>query len=283
MNNNKHFLIIDGYSKSSRQDLETAGMKLAHDLYADMLKACLPEATYEVLLPSDEETVMPTEADLERYDGILWTGCNLCIVDTHLPTVSNQIELAKQAYKLGIPSFGSCWGLQIAVVAAGGKVGANPKGKEMGIARKIVLTAEGQYHPMFQGKPEVYEAFISHDDMVIELPEGGEKLAGNSFTSVQAVAVTHLNGTFWAVQYHPEYDLNEMACLIIAREEKLINAGLFNDREDMIRLVEDMKKLSEDPKRKDLRWRLAIDDDVLSESLRIREFNNWIQNQINII
>ena len=131
-------------------------------------------------------------------------------------------------------------------------------------------------HAMYEGKPKVFEAFISHDDMVVGIPEGGEVLAGNSFTEVQAMSVTHKKGTFWSVQYHPEYNLNEMACLIIAREEKLTKAGFFTNHEDLVHLVERMKMLAQSPERKDLRWQLSIDDDVLEADVKQCEFKNFI-------
>ncbi|MCD6393707.1 MAG: gamma-glutamyl-gamma-aminobutyrate hydrolase family protein [Planctomycetes bacterium] len=188
--------------------------------------------------------------------------------------------MAKDAYEVGTPSFGSCWGLQMAVVAAGGEVEPNPKGREMGLARKIHLTQEAYDHPMFEGKPRVFEGFISHDDMVTRMTPDCVCLAANSFTSIQAVAVTHKKGTFWATQYHPEYDLHEMACLIVAREEKLTKAGFFRGNEDMVQLVEKMKALAAEPDREDLRWQLAIDDDVLNDSIRQCEFVNWINKLV---
>jgi len=274
------FLIIDGYAKASRDDLEAAGMQFAWRLYGDMLQRNLAGAEYDVLLPSDSGVKMVTEKELEKYSGILWTGCNLCIFDDENPSVRKQIELAKLCYEIGIPSFGSCWGLQISVVAAGGKVASNPRGKEMGIARKIILTPEGKSHPMFQGKPSVYEAYISHDDMVTEIPEGGTILAGNDFTPIQALAVTHKRGTFWSVQYHPEYNLHEMACLIIAREEPLIQRGFFKNPEELKNMVDKMKILFKEPDRKDLRWQLVIDDDVLSSKIKECEVRNWISELV---
>jgi len=62
--------------------------------------------------------------------------------------VRGQLDLARAAFAARVPSFGSCWAAQIAVVAAGGIVRANPRGREMGIARKIALTPEGRGHPM---------------------------------------------------------------------------------------------------------------------------------------
>lgn len=274
------FLIIDGYPKSSRDQLENAGMKLAWKLYADMLLQHQPQAVYDILLPSDAGVDMPSAKDLHKYAGIIWTGCNLTIYHTDNRSVSSQIELAKNAYEVGVPSFGSCWGIQMAAYAAGGKVEANPKGREMGMARKIHQTPAAYDHPMFEGKPRVFEGFVSHDDFVTEIPDGAVLLAGNSFAPVQALAVTHKNGTFWATQYHCEYDLHEMARLIVAREKKLIAAGFFRDHEDLVELVERMEALAKEPNRKDLRWQLAIDDDVLSDSIRQCEFVNWLNKLV---
>ncbi len=274
------FLIIDGYPKEGREELEGAGMTLAWKLYADMLLTYLPAAEYDVLLPSDFGAEIPDAKKLSTYAGLLWTGCSLSINDTDNPSVRHQLELAKTAYEVGTPGFGSCWGLQIAVVVAGGKVEPNPKGREMGIARKIVLTDKGKNHPMYQGKPPVFEAFISHDDMVTRMPPGAILLAGNDWTDVQSAVVNHKNGTFWATQYHPEYDLHEMACLIVAREKKLIEYGFYANHEDMASMVTRMKTLSREPLRKDLRWQLAIDDDVLDQRQRQCEFINWIEKAV---
>jgi GMP synthase (glutamine-hydrolysing) len=274
------FLIIDGYPKKSRYDLQIAGMKLAWELYKDMLLQHLPGAKYDILLPSDPGVDMPSAKDFYNYAGIIWTGCNLTIYDTDNPNVTSQIELAKNAYEVGVPSFGSCWGIQMAAFAAGGQVEPNPKGREMGMARKIHQMPEAYNHPMFEGKPRVFEGFVSHDDMVTKLPPGGVLLAGNTFANVQAIAVTHKNGTFWATQYHPEYNLHEMARLIVAREKKLVKAGFFRNHEDLMNLVERMEELAKEPDRKDLRWQLAIDDDVLSDKIRQCEFVNWINKLV---
>ncbi|MEJ2704672.1 MAG: gamma-glutamyl-gamma-aminobutyrate hydrolase family protein [Sedimentisphaerales bacterium] len=274
------FLIIDGYPKHSRDELEQAGMKLAWKLFADMLLQHLPQAVYDVLLPSDPGVDMPSAKDLHGYAGIIWTGCNLTIYDTSNRSVLGQIELAKNSYEIGVPSFGSCWGIQMAAFAAGGQVEANPKGREMGMGRKTHQTPAAYDHPMFEGKPRVFEGFVSHDDMVTKLPPDGVMLACNSFALIQAVAVTHKNGTFWATQYHCEYDLREMARLIVAREKKLIAAGFFRSRDDLMELVDRMEALYREPDRKDLRWQLAIDDDVLSDSIRQCEFVNWLKKLV---
>jgi len=254
-------------------------MKHAWLLYAEMLKRYLPEAEYSVWLPSDD-AAPPDGQGPEHYQGVLWTGCNLTIYHLDNPSVTRQIEYAKKSYEAGTPGFGTCWGLQMAAVAAGGEVRANPRGREMGIARKIRLTDEGLHHPMLEGKPPVYTGFISHLDEVTQLPPGATLLATNDFTQVQALEVKHRKGTFWATQYHPEYDLHEVARLITARASRLIREGFFATHEDLAEYVEKLEALALDPGRKDLRWQLDIDDDVLSDQVRQAEFQSWINKLV---
>jgi GMP synthase (glutamine-hydrolysing) len=273
------FLIIDGYPKASRDEFDVVGMKHAWRLYAEMLKKYLPEAEFRLWLPSDNPTP-PDGLGPEHYEGILWTGCNLTIYDLDNIRVTRQIEFAKKSYEVGTPAFGTCWGIQMAAVAAGGEVRANPRGREMGMARKIRLTTEGLKHPMLEGKPPVYNGFISHLDEVMQLPPGGVLLASNDFTHVQAIEVKHKKGTFWATQYHPEYDLHEVARLIMARARKLVAEGFFQSHEDLVHYVEKLETLHQNPNRKDLRWQLNIDDDVLSDQVRQVEFRNWINKLV---
>lgn len=274
------FLIIDGYSEQSRYNLQKAGMSMAFELYARMLQSFLPDADYTVFHPSDEAAVFPTQSELRGFDGIMWTGADLNINHRHVPSIVAQIELAAAAYEVGVPSCGSCWGIQIGAVAAGGTVEPNPRGREMGIGRKIVLTEAGRSHPMMEGKPIVFDGFESHYDMVVKVPEGGTVLAGNEFTPVQALAVTHKRGTFWGTQYHPEYNLHEMARLIVAREEVLTEQGFFANHEELQRIIDQMEQLYEHPDSKNLRWQLGIDDDILSEEIRRIDFRNWLNNLV---
>jgi GMP synthase (glutamine-hydrolysing) len=223
---------------------------------------------------------LPNSDEINAYQGILWPGCNLTIYHTNDKRVTKMIELADRGYEAGIPQFGSCWAAQIAVYTAGGEVKPNPRGREMGVARKIHLTPAGQNHPMYEGKPLVFDGFISHDDEITRLPDCAEHLASNDFTNVQAVSVRYKNGTFWATQYHPEYNVHEVARLILAREEKLIRYGFFRNSSDMKIYVDQLESLAAEPDRKDLRWQLAIDDDLLSDSIRQCEFVNWLNKLV---
>jgi GMP synthase (glutamine-hydrolysing) len=80
---------------------------------------------------------------------------------------------------------------------------------------------------MYEGKPSVFDAFTSHEDEVTHIPAASVILAGNQFTRIQAASVVHNGGTCWGVQYHPEYDIHELARLTFCRTEKLTKLGLF--------------------------------------------------------
>lgn len=273
------FLVIDGYRKEGREELAAGGATPAGELYARMLNKCSPGCTVDVIFPADPGVTLPHGTALSAYDGLAWTGSSLNIYNDE-PAVASQIELAKAAFRAGVPSFGSCWAAQIAVVAAGGMCAANPRGREMGIARKIRLTSEGRGHPLYTGKANVFDAFISHEDEITHLPAGALCLAANAFSNIQAVAVSYGGGTCWAVQYHPEYDLHELARLTFCRIDKLVNLGFFVDRDAAADYVAKLEILHQDPTRKDIAWMLGIDEDVMNEDVRLTEPRNWIQQLV---
>ena len=150
----------------------------------------------------------------------------------------------------------------------------------MGIARKIALTDDGRAHPLYIGKPRVFDAFISHEDEITHLPIGALCLAGNAFSSVQAVCVTYRRGTFWAVQYHPEYDLHELARLTHARMERLTGMGFFADLDAARDYVNKLETLHQNPSRRDIAWLLGVDGDVMNEDVRQAEVRNWIEHLV---
>ena len=119
--------------------------------------------------------------------------------------IDPQIELARAVLKSKTPLFGSCWGLQVITVAAGGMVRRNPKGREIGIGRRIALTPAGRGHPMYAGKATVFDAVTVHLDEVETLAPGTTVLAANALSDVQAAEIRVDGAVAWGVQYHPEY------------------------------------------------------------------------------
>ena len=279
MTGDPRFLVVDGYAKSAREELVAGGASIAADLYAAMLRRFVPRAAIDILFASDPGATLPAGAELAGYDGIAWTGCSLTVFDDD-PRVRRQIEFCRAAFDAGVPGFGSCWAIQIAVVAVGGVCRPNPRGREMGVARKIELTPEGRGHPMYAGKASVFDGFISHVDEVTHWPGTAVLLASNPFTHVQAMSVTHGKGVFWGLQYHPEYDLHEMARLMYCRRTKLVELGFFADDERALDHINRLETLHQDPSRADIAWALGIDDDVIRPEIRQCEVGNWIDRLV---
>ena len=265
-------LVIDGYDSLGQQSLLSSKSSLAGVLYKNMLARYVPDASIDILNIS---LAAQPRLDLGSYDGVCWTGSNLQLSKPE-KIVQRHIDTCRALFAAGPPQFGSCWAAQLAAVAAGGEVKASPKGREFGLAHKIMLTEEGKNHPMYAGKPLVFDGFTSHGDIVTQLPEGAVLLAGNSFSSVQSLAVTYESGEFWAVQYHPEYDCGDLASLARARQQALIGQGTFLNDDAAAAYCQTLETLNADPKRHDIAWQLGFDDDVLNAEIRTLEVKNWL-------
>lgn len=272
--------ILNGYPRASRGNFDLSGVGHPHDFFKDFLGRYLPSATVDVCFVADRDNRLPAGADLNAYSGFIWTGSDLTIYDLSDRRVTRQIELARAIFASRVPMFGSCWGVQMAAVAAGGEVARNPKGREWGIARDITLTDEGGQSRLMAGKPERFDGFIMHLDEVTHLPEGATLLAGNDHTRVQALEVRKDGGVFWATQYHPEYNFGEMGCLIAARSGPLVAEGFFDCEESVRAYAGQMTALHRQPDDADLRTALAVGDTILDSVQREQELRNWIDHMV---
>jgi GMP synthase (glutamine-hydrolysing) len=272
--------ILNCYPRTSRENFDRSDVGHPHDLYADFLRRYTPQATVDVLFIADADTTLPSGTNLHSYDAYIWTGSDLTIYHHDDLRVTRQIELARATYRAGVPCYGSCWAIQIAAVAAGGEVQKNPRGREWGLARDIRRTEAGQRSLLLQGKPDRYDGFIMHLDEVTRLPEQATLLATNAHTHVQALEVKHGLGVFWATQYHPEYNLYEMARLISARAVPLVKEGFFATTDEVKAYAEKMHALHRDPDSLELRHELEVSDDILDAEIREQELRNWIDHLV---
>jgi GMP synthase (glutamine-hydrolysing) len=171
-------LVVEGNSAELRAKQVAAGGIAMSDGYADVLRNLLPGVVVDICYPADPGANLPI-GGLEGYDGVTITGSAFNVYDGG-PEIDRQIELTRAVLKSKTPLFGSCWGLQLMTVAAGGVVRVNPKGREIGIGRRIALTAAGRSHPMYAGKASVFDAVTVHLDEIATLPPGTTVLAANA-------------------------------------------------------------------------------------------------------
>ena len=272
--------ILNGYPKETRDNFDLSGVGHPHDFFIGFLNRYVPSAQVTLCFAADSGDILPEGRSLEHFDGIIWTGSDLTIFHLDDERVAKQIAFAKAVYEYGVPSYGSCWGIQMAAVAAGGEVEKNPRGREWSIGRNIRLTEEGKQSLFLSGKPEVYNGFVMHLDEVTRIPEGGTILAYNEHCKVQALEVHHQKGTFWATQYHPEYNLLEMAKLITARAAPLVSEGFFTRTREVHRYADDMIALHDNVNNPELRKKLRIEDDITDRQIREQELRNWIDHLV---
>jgi GMP synthase (glutamine-hydrolysing) len=271
-------LVIDGNVAEIRARQTAA---LGYDSgqgYARVLRGIDPTLQIDIVLAADAEPQFPSGVGLEHYDGVTMTGSALNIYNGGAP-VTRQIDLAKAVFDAGLPFFGSCWGLQVAVTAAGGEVRANPRGREFGFGRRIELTEAGREHPVFEGKPAVFEAPTIHRDEIAGLPPGATILARNDY-GVQAASFSHRKGTFWGVQYHPEYDYLDIAAAAERYGDILVGDGLFHDRAALAAFAAELRVLQANPSDKALLWKHGLGPSMHSAAARLLEISNWLQSQV---
>ncbi|HZD89563.1 MAG TPA: type 1 glutamine amidotransferase, partial [Pseudolabrys sp.] len=155
-----------------------------------------------------------------------------------------------------------------------------PKGREIGFGRSIRLTGPGRQHAMYAGKFDVFNAPTVHLDEVATLPPDATVLATNAMSAVQAAEIRTNGSVAWAVQYHPEYPLRELATIVRRIGAELVEEGFFVDETDLKRFAADLDLLDRDPGCKRLSWRHGISSNVLDKKLRVSELANWLQFQV---
>ncbi len=272
-------LVLEGNTPEARAEHVAVGGTVASQGYAMLLQELLPGAIVDVCFPADAGVNLPTGSALEGYDGVAITGSSLHVYEGG-PAVMQQVELAKAVLKANTPAFGSCWGLQVLTVAAGGVVRRNPKGREVGFGRSITLTEAGRKHPMYNGKHNVFNAPTVHLDEVETVAPGTTVLATNAVSDVQSAEIRCNGAVAWGVQYHPEYPLCEVATIVRRIGKRLISEGFFLDEADINTFAGDLDVLDADPTAKRLSWRYGISKNVLEKRLRVGEVANWIEYQV---
>lgn len=269
--------IVNCYPAASRENFNLQDVGHPHDMFLDFLRREAPNASIDLVYVADPDFALPADKSIGDYDGFMWTGSDLIVYKTDDPRVSGQIEFAEALTAAGAASWGSCWGLQLASLIDGGEVVLSPNGREWGIARQIELNDAGRSSTILDGKPPVFDAFIMHLDEVSLLPAGVINLGGNSHTSVQVAEFETGEASFWATQYHPEYNLHEMGRLIAARAEALVREGHFADAGAVDSYASDMMALYANPDSAELRDRLGVGDDIIDPAIRQVELRNWLR------
>src|SRR5215469_237838 len=274
-------LIADGTPAAMQEESKKFGIPSNASLFEAALTCQRPHIRCSSINVADGQD-LPGEMSLGDFDGLMLSGSPLHIYD-QTPEVMRQIDFARAAFTAGLPTWGSCWGLQLATVALGGTVRRNPRGRELGVARAITVTAAGRSHPLLATRPAVFDALCSHIDELEQLPPGAEVLARNELSPIQALAMELPSGAvFFGTQYHPEFTLAVAAGLIELRAADLVAEGFGRDCAELIAMARDFRALDTEPERRDLAWRYGIGPEILDPVRRTAEIGNWLREAAKI-
>ncbi|KQT87610.1 glutamine amidotransferase [Methylobacterium sp. Leaf466] len=270
------FLVAESEPREARGKRRDSVGRSSGETYVAILGQIAPGAVCHRIMPADADCTLPDGESLAGYDAVFLSGSPLSL-NEETPEVRRSLAFMGALFASGTPSFGSCAGLQMATVAAGGTVRQNRNGPEAGFARRIVPTEAGRSHPLLRGRPAAYDAPSIHTDEVETLPHGATLLALNRSTMVQAAEIRHDGGLFWGVQYHPEIGLDEVTGALRRQADDLVESGLARTRREVEDQADLVEALHREPDRRDLAWRLGLDDQVTDDAKRRTEIANFIE------
>jgi GMP synthase (glutamine-hydrolysing) len=256
-------LVVEGNNEETRMERGFFGITVYHELFRNLLQNLIPSAQIDIAFPTDVDKSLPTLNRLKQYDGIVWTGSSLSVLDAN-PFVQRQLSFAEDAFSSGVPIYGSCWGLQVATVVAGGTVEKSANGLEFGVTQPIELTESGMQSPFFKGRKDAYSALCIHFDEVCELPENTEVLATNNHSKVQAMRFLYKKSNFFGVQYHPEFRCQDMALITSFLSDKLLTSGVFEKEKQVNDFCNQLATKEELPV------------EITNYQLHSQEIKNWL-------
>lgn len=217
----KKILIVEGNLREENQNFSTSGIQTHTQSLQDSLANFTNELDMDVVNPSSDEDIDKKAKELNKYDGLIWGGSSLNIYND-TPEIRRQIQFMKECQKKVKNILAICWGMQVAVTAAGGVVKKSSNGAHIGIANQLIINEQGIKHPLYSGKKNNFNTPAFNFDEVATLPENGVCLASNKINKVQSMYFKINNNNVWGLQYHPEITYQKMIQLIKFRKDRLI-------------------------------------------------------------
>ena len=273
----KHLAIIEG----NHEQLVTHNADGRIFGAAEGFSACLSklDETLSFTIYRPHFTDFTFQDDMfDKIDGVIFTGSAVnWSADDHQAKPARDVMM--HALKCQKPIFGSCYGMQLAVTVLGGQNRAHKQATEFAIARDITINEAGLNHPLYQGKPPIFDAKCMHRDEAAHLPSGALCLSSNEHSHYQSMVYETESEKLWAVQYHPELTFSEIASYIRRNDVESFsdvrrfaeNLKLDVDKEEMLSDFERLDKTADSH----LRARYRLDNSMDDEN-HCRELLNFL-------
>ena len=247
----KKILIVEGNLKEENTNFTQAGIQTHTQSLKESLDYLTKELVLDVVNPSSDENIQLYNNKLHTYDGLIWGGSSLNIYND-TPEIRKQIEFMKNCQNKVKNILAICWGMQVAVTAAGGQV-KKANNPHIGIAKEIILNKNGLNHNLYKDKDSQFNSPAFNFDEVVKIPENGICLASNKVNKVQSLYFEINQTKIWGLQYHPEITYEKMISLINFRKKRLIETRKVfkneNDIENHVSFIENEILTSDKEKR----------------------------------
>jgi len=261
----KKILLVEGNLREANQEFTANGIKTHTESLRESIDYFTNDLEIDSVNPSSDKNIFETVKDLNKYHGLIWGGSSLNIYSDTLE-IRRQIEFMKECQKKVKNILAICWGMQVAVTAAGGVVKKGQNGSHRGIAHEININENGLRHPLYKDKDQFFNTPAFNYDEVITLPNNATLLSSNKVNNVMGIDFKSDLSNIWGIQYHPEITYEKMITLINFRKERLLENKSFNDENDLnshIKIIEDEIKIT-------------------NKDLRMRELKNWLNLIANV-
>ena len=243
-----NILICEGNTPEEGKVFQEAGIHTHTESLKESLAYYKKNLKIDVLNPCEELDLNKILPELKKYDGLIWGGSSLNIYND-TPEIRRQISFMKECFKNIKKILAICWGMQVAVTAAGGEVKKGIKGSHIGIANDIELTRQGQKSLFYKDKKIKFNTPAFNFDEVVTVPANATHMASNKINSIQALNFKSGVSEVWGIQYHPEITYEKMVNIIKFRKEALIEkTNRFKDEEEInnhINFIKEEIKVSE--------------------------------------
>ena len=247
----KKILIVEGNLKEENTNFTQAGIQTHTQSLKESLDYLTKELVLDVVNPSSDENIQLYNNKLHTYDGLIWGGSSLNIYND-TPEIRKQIEFMKNCQNKVKNILAICWGMQVAVTAAGGQV-KKANNPHIGIAKEIILNKNGLNHSLYKDKDSQFNSPAFNFDEVVKIPKNGICLASNKVNKVQSLYFEINQTKIWGLQYHPEITYEKMISLINFRKKRLIETRKVfkneNDIENHVSFIENEILTSDKEKR----------------------------------
>ena len=144
----KKILIVEGNLREENQSFTDGGIKTHTESLKDSISYYTNDLEIDVVNPSSDSNISLVAKDLEKYDGLIWGGSSLNIYNDCIE-IRRQISFMKECFQNIKKILAICWGMQVAVTAAGGTVKKSTNGAHIGIANDIEINENGLNHPLY--------------------------------------------------------------------------------------------------------------------------------------